>query len=59
VTFEKAAPKATPTVTIGQSKDGSSNSAIKGVTHTHTTSAGDRTYYMHFVRISGLKERTR
>jgi len=28
------------------------------VTHTHTTDAGDRTYYMHFVKLDNLKPRT-
>eukprot|EP01065_Artemidia_motanka_P019005 TRINITY_DN2242_c0_g1_i1.p1 TRINITY_DN2242_c0_g1~~TRINITY_DN2242_c0_g1_i1.p1 ORF type:complete len:772 (+),score=296.86 TRINITY_DN2242_c0_g1_i1:54-2318(+) len=57
VTFESAAPKSPPTAFVGQDK--AKLTAIQGVTHVHTTSAGDRTYYMHFVRVSSLRPRER
>jgi hypothetical protein len=35
----------------------SADAAITGVTHVHVTQAGDRTYYMHFCELSGLRPR--
>eukprot|EP00756_Hemistasia_phaeocysticola_P023628 Hpha_TRINITY_DN15904_c0_g2::TRINITY_DN15904_c0_g2_i2::g.74114::m.74114 len=55
VTFETAAPSKPPTVTA--SKAGGTKTEVQGVTHVHTTAAKDRTYYMHFVRLSGLEAR--
>ena len=33
--------------------------SLTGAVQVHITSAGDRTYYMHFVKLSALAERTR
>lgn len=35
------------------------NQTVQGATHLHTTAAGDRTYLMHFVRLSNLHPKTR
>eukprot|EP01062_Namystynia_karyoxenos_P005016 TRINITY_DN1176_c0_g1_i4.p1 TRINITY_DN1176_c0_g1~~TRINITY_DN1176_c0_g1_i4.p1 ORF type:complete len:777 (+),score=233.84 TRINITY_DN1176_c0_g1_i4:83-2332(+) len=56
VTFEKVAPTAPPELLIKKSTAGQWNT-LRGVTHVHTTSAGDRTYYMHFVRATKLEAR--
>lgn len=58
VTFESSAPSSPPVVMVGESNV-SITEKITGVTHTHTTAAKDRVYYMHFVRLNGLKPRTR
>mmetsp|Transcript_64277 Transcript_64277/g.172041 ORF Transcript_64277/g.172041 Transcript_64277/m.172041 type:complete len:756 (-) Transcript_64277:30-2297(-) len=55
VTFEKQAPTEAPVVSIA--KKGEQPKELQGVTHEHVTPAGDRTYYMHFVRVGGLAER--
>eukprot|EP01064_Diplonema_japonicum_P020458 TRINITY_DN2991_c1_g1_i2.p1 TRINITY_DN2991_c1_g1~~TRINITY_DN2991_c1_g1_i2.p1 ORF type:complete len:756 (+),score=271.88 TRINITY_DN2991_c1_g1_i2:58-2268(+) len=47
VTFESVAPSAAPTATVN-------GTAHTGVTHTHTTQAQDRVYYMHFVLVEKL-----
>jgi len=58
VTFEAAAPADAPTAFVG-SAAGALTDSIKGVTHVHVTAAKDRTYYMHFVKLAGLKPRAR
>jgi hypothetical protein len=58
VTFESTPPSDLPVIKMGSSA-GSLSQTITGVTHTHTTAAKDRIYYMHFVRLSGLKPRTK
>jgi hypothetical protein len=62
VTFEAKTPAGPPVVTVGLAEDENKTAdktplKIRGVTHTHVTAAGDRTYYMHFVRLSELKPR--
>ena len=61
VTFEDAAPPASalPSLTISEKEDMSDARNFSGITHTHTTAAGDKTYFMHFIKISKLPERTR
>jgi phosphodiesterase/alkaline phosphatase D-like protein len=39
--------------------EGSLTQTFTGVTHTHTTAAKDRIYYMHFVRLTALKPRAK
>lgn len=64
VTFEAAAPKSPPKVFASRSVEelrerrGEAATAIVGVTQIHMT-AGNRTYYMHFVRLSSLAPRAR
>ena len=50
VTFGDDGKFTPPTATVN-------GKVIEGVTHTHVTAAGDRTYYMHFVRVGNLLER--
>eukprot|EP01061_Rhynchopus_euleeides_P005569 TRINITY_DN147_c0_g1_i2.p2 TRINITY_DN147_c0_g1~~TRINITY_DN147_c0_g1_i2.p2 ORF type:complete len:710 (+),score=299.28 TRINITY_DN147_c0_g1_i2:95-2131(+) len=50
VTFESAAPAGNPTAVVN-------GTTYTGVTHVHVSVGGDRTYYMHFVQVSGLKSR--
>jgi len=57
VTFEKEPPSAPPLVHYGTGKE--LTRAVTGVSHIHVTSAGDRRYFMHFVHLQGLLERTR
>ena len=59
VTFEAAAPAATPVATIGTSENALEPAAGPAVTHIYQTPAQDRTYYMHFVVFSNLSPRTR
>ena len=65
VTFEATAPTLPPAASVhlgpagAAAAAGPAASTVHGVTHTHVTSAGDRTYYMHFVRLSKLKPRAR
>ena len=47
VTFEAEAPAGPPTAKLN-------GKTFTGVTHTHITPAKDRTYYMHFVLVTGL-----
>ena len=56
ITFEKAAPANPPVVNL--SSDEGDDAVIEGATHAHTT-AGKRTYYMHFVRLEGLAPRAK
>ena len=58
VTFEKEPPSQPPTVTWGASES-KLTTVVKGVTHVHVTSTGDRTYFMHFVRLERLAEKQR
>ena len=58
VTFEPAAPTNPPTVRVGRTA-GSLTDTVAGVTHVHTTTSKNRTYYMHFVKLSGLEPRAR
>ena len=51
VTFESTAPTKPPIVRLGSEK-------IEGVTHLHKTHAG-REVYMHFIELTGLKEKGR
>lgn len=57
VTFETTAPTKAPTVTVN--KVGGTKTEVQGVTHVHVTAAKDRTYYMHFARLSGLEARAK
>lgn len=58
VTFEATAPEDAPLSRITTTTPGSWIEHT-GVTHVHTTAAKDRTYYMHFVRVSNLTPRER
>ena len=48
VTFGDDGKFTPPTATVN-------GKIISGVTHTHRTAAGDRTYFMHFVRVGDLE----
>ena len=50
VTFGDDGKFTPPTATVN-------GKIISGVTHTHRTAAGDRTYFMHFVRVGDLEPR--
>ena len=50
MTFEAQAPTGRPTATV----DGKT---YFGATHAHATPAKDRTFYLHFVPVSGLTPR--
>ena len=58
VTFEPEVPSKAPSVRyrLGTQPNSTATTAT-GVTHIHVTSQGDRTYYMHFVSLTGLTER--
>ena len=56
VTLEEVPPVAPPVV-MWSGSGGNSNTTTHGVTHAHQTPQKDRTYYMHFVRLSRLDER--
>eukprot|EP01062_Namystynia_karyoxenos_P005021 TRINITY_DN1176_c0_g1_i9.p2 TRINITY_DN1176_c0_g1~~TRINITY_DN1176_c0_g1_i9.p2 ORF type:complete len:207 (+),score=39.66 TRINITY_DN1176_c0_g1_i9:78-698(+) len=58
VTFEQVAPAEPPVVMIKKGEE-AQWTTLRGVTHVHKTAAGDRTYYMHFVRASKLEARAR
>ena len=58
VTFELSPPLLEPAVFAGLHEEGPFQ-AVTGVTHTHTTAAGDRTYYMHFIKLEELLPRTK
>eukprot|EP01060_Flectonema_neradi_P004519 TRINITY_DN12928_c1_g1_i1.p1 TRINITY_DN12928_c1_g1~~TRINITY_DN12928_c1_g1_i1.p1 ORF type:complete len:700 (+),score=168.21 TRINITY_DN12928_c1_g1_i1:49-2100(+) len=51
VTFEDSAPTSPPTASVN-------GTTFTGVTHNHTTSAGDRIYFMHFILLDNLKPKT-
>jgi hypothetical protein len=57
ITFEKVNPATPPIVKMGKSS-GALGTSITGVTHIHKT-AGNRTYFMHFVRLEGLAPRAK
>ena len=60
VTFEAAAPGKPPVAMVAKGSTlGTAPEAVQGVTHYHETAAGDKRYYMHFIRLSGLAARTR
>eukprot|EP01060_Flectonema_neradi_P004670 TRINITY_DN13049_c0_g1_i1.p1 TRINITY_DN13049_c0_g1~~TRINITY_DN13049_c0_g1_i1.p1 ORF type:complete len:686 (+),score=141.28 TRINITY_DN13049_c0_g1_i1:34-2091(+) len=50
VTFESATPKSPPTAMVN-----STTTTFTGVTHNHTTHAGDRVYFMHFILVDNLQ----
>ena len=55
VTFEPATPTYPPIVHMGRTAQSLTDTVV-GVTHVHTTTSNtskDRTYYMHFVKLSG------
>ena len=56
VTFEAAAPTKPPTAKVS-APHATEMSPITGVTHRHDTTPGNRTYYMHFVRVHSLTPR--
>jgi len=51
-------PVPVPTVRFGRAPDALTLQA-PGITHNHTTAAGNRVYYMHFVHLTGLTERVK
>ena len=51
VTFEETAPTSPPVAVVN-------GTSYTGVTHVHKAPSGDRTYYMHFVLVKGLKAKT-
>ena len=51
VTFEETAPTSPPVAVVN-------GTSYTGVTHVHKSPSGDRTYYMHFVLVKGLKAKT-
>jgi hypothetical protein len=55
VTFETAEPTAPPTARV-TAAHAAEMSPVVGVTHRHDT-LGNRTYFMHFVRLTSLKAR--
>ena len=56
VTFEGTAPPQAPFAAIQKSGSTGSPDVKRGVTHTYTTPAGNRTYYFHFVKFDGLEQ---
>merc|ERR1711937_747953 len=58
VTFEAEKRTQAPSAFVGKT-DNSLTDKIEGVTHVHVTAAGDRTYFMYFVKLSGLTPRMR
>jgi len=57
VTFH-ATPVGDPTVTFGDSKGaGATGTVVKGTSHAYSSPSKDRTYFFHFVILSGLKAR--
>ena len=55
VTFEGRPPSEPPRASVS-ARGAAAATVVRGVTHAHTT-AGGRTYYMHFVRLAGLAPR--
>lgn len=58
VTFAATPPAHAPVVAMGVAPT-ALDTEVHGVTHVHTTTAKDRTYYMHFVYLGSLVPRTR
>ena len=57
VTFETSAPTKPPVARVGTSS-GALAAVVPGVTHVHQAQ-GNRTYYMHFVRLEHLNAHTK
>eukprot|EP00658_Telonema_sp_P-2_P032994 TRINITY_DN2430_c0_g1_i1.p1 TRINITY_DN2430_c0_g1~~TRINITY_DN2430_c0_g1_i1.p1 ORF type:complete len:654 (+),score=156.53 TRINITY_DN2430_c0_g1_i1:294-2255(+) len=57
VTFEPHPLTTPPLLKYGKTSD--LGQQATGVSHVHVTAAGDRTYWMHFVKLSNLNPRTR
>jgi len=57
VTFEETMPTSPPIAMVRLAGSTNSFDNITGVTHTHVTATKDRTYYMHFVKVTALQPR--
>eukprot|EP00039_Didymoeca_costata_P025917 m.14535 g.14535 ORF g.14535 m.14535 type:complete len:592 (+) comp5124_c0_seq1:123-1898(+) len=58
VTFEPSLPAEAPYAMLS-SQQQQDTQVLRGVTHVYVTPAGDRTYYMHFVKFSNLAPLTK